>query len=410
MSDLEAIQSVLLRAARRQRWERAWNGLWQGLLLGASVWLAVLAIYKLAPISPLAPNAAAIFAGLCVLAGFARGWMRNPTLQQTARSLDARQNLKERLSTALELAPTGPVEGWRALLISDAARFAAKLDPRKIFPYRLPRISRWAVVALALGAGLGFVPEYRSRAYVEKQKDAQALKEAGQRIVEITHQTLEQRPPALETSRKVIENAEEVGLRMDKGVLSRSDALKDLANVADKLKEQLQDLGKKNPTMKALEHDARNPNGNSSSSAANQKQMDDLQKSLGKAGENPAALDKLAEQMQKMQKAAAGLPKDDSPAAADARQKLAQSLSDLAEQARELGQPLPNLDDAIADLKNSQNDNFQKDMDLATTDLEKIATDVQGVAEDAATSRSRRQRFAGTIKAGPAGAGATDDQ
>ena len=126
MSDLEAIQSVLLRAARRQRWERAWNGLWQGLLLGASVWLAVLVIYKLAPISPLAPNAAAIFAGLCVLAGFARGWMRNPTLQQTARSLDARQNLKERLSTALELAPTGPVEGWRALLISDAARFAAK--------------------------------------------------------------------------------------------------------------------------------------------------------------------------------------------------------------------------------------------------------------------------------------------
>jgi polyhydroxyalkanoate synthesis regulator phasin len=371
MSDLDAIQSVLVRAARRQRWERAWNGLWQGLFLGASVWLAVLVIYKFAPISPLAPDAAGIFAGLCILGGFARGWMRPPTLRQTARCLDDRQKLQERLSTALELAPTGPVEGWRALLMSDAARFASKLDPRKIFPYRLPRISRWALVALALGAGLGFVPEYRSKAYVEKQQDAQALKEAGKRIVEITHQTLEHRPPALEPARKAVENAEELGLRMDKGVLSRNDALKDLANVADKLKEQLQDLGKKNPSFKALEHEARDPNNASTSSAANQKQMDDLQKSLGKAGENPAALDKLAEQMQKLQKAAAGMPKDDSPAAAAERQKMAQSLSDLAEQARELGQPLPNLDDAIAALQNSQNENFQKDMDLATTDLEK---------------------------------------
>jgi polyhydroxyalkanoate synthesis regulator phasin len=371
MSDLEAIQSVLLRAACRQRWERAWNGLWQGLFLGASVWLAALVIYKLAPIPPVVPNAAGIFAGLCILGGFARGWIGQPTLRQTARSLDARQNLQERLSTALELAPTGPVEGWRALLMSDAARFAAKLDPRKIFPYRLPRISRWALAALALGAGLGFVPEYRGKAYVEKQQDAQALKEVGKRIVEITHQTLEHRPPALETARKAVENAEELGLRLDKGVLTRNDALKDLANIADKLKEQLQDLGKKNPSFKALEHEARDPNNGSTSSAANQKQMDDLQKSLGKAGENPAALDKLAEQMQKLQKAAAGMPKDDSPAAAAERQKMAQSLSDLAEQARELGQPLPNLDDAIAAMKNSQDDNFQKDMDLATTDLEK---------------------------------------
>jgi chromosome segregation ATPase len=145
-----------------------------------------------------------------------------------------------------------------------------------------------------------------------------------------------------------------LGLRLDKGVLTRNDALKDLANVADKLKQQLQDLGKKNPTIKALEHEARDPNSGSTSSAANQKQMDDLQKSLGKAGENPAALDKLMEKMQQVAKAAAGMPKDDSPAAAAERQKMAQSMSDLAEQARDLGQPLPNLEDAIAALQNSK--------------------------------------------------------
>jgi polyhydroxyalkanoate synthesis regulator phasin len=387
MSDLEAIQSVLVRAARRQRWERAWNSMWQGLFLGGAVWLATLVIYKLAPIPSTVPNAAGIFAGLCILGGFFRGWIRQPTLRQTARSLDSRQNLQERLSTALELAPTaGPIEGWRALLVSDAARFAAKLDPRKIYPYSLPQISRWALVLLVLGAGLGFVPEYRSKTYLEKQADAQTLKEVGKRIVEITHQTLEHRPPVMETTRKAVENAEELGLKLDKGVLTRNDALKDLANVADKLKQQLQDLGKKNPTFKALEHEARDPNNASANSGANQKQMDDLQKSLGKAGENPAALDKMAEKMQALQKAAAGMPKDNSPAAEEQRAKMAKSLSDLAEQAREMGQPLPNLDDAIADLAKSQNENFQKDMDLATTDLEKtqqMAKELQKMQQQA---------------------------
>jgi hypothetical protein len=371
MSDFDAIQSVLVRAARRRRWERAWNGLWQGLFLGAAIWLAALVVYKLTPVPAVVPNAAGLLALLCILAGFARGWLRPSTLSQTARCLDERQNLQERLSTALELAPTGPVEGWRALLMSDAARFAGKLDARKIFPYRLPRVSRWALVALALGAGLGFVPEYRSKAYVEKKQEAQILKEVGKRIVEITHQSLEHRPPALETTRKAVENAEDLGLRLDKGVLARNDALKDLANVADKLKQQLQELGKKDPTFKALEHAARAPSSESTTSAANQKQMDALQKSLGKAADNPAELDKLAEQMQKLQQAAAGLPKDDSPGAAAERQKMAQSLSDLAEKASELGQSLPDLAEAINALKNSQNDAFQKDMDLATTDLEK---------------------------------------
>ncbi|HEY3864243.1 MAG TPA: hypothetical protein VGO59_20420 [Verrucomicrobiae bacterium] len=371
MSDFEAIQAVLVRAARRRRLERAWNGMWKGLFIGAAVWLAALVVYKLAPIPASIPNYAGLFAALCIAGGFLRGWMRPLNLSQAARCLDERQNLQERLSTALEVAPSGPVEGWRALLVSDAARFAAKLDPRKVFPYHLPRASRWALAALAVGAGLGFIPEYRTRAYVEKQQDAAAIKEVGKRIVEVTHETLERRAPAMEQTRKAIETTQEAGLRLDKGSLSRNDALKDLANVADKLKQQLKDLGNKNPVFKALDHQARDQASASPTSAANQKQIDALQKELGKAAENPAALDKLMDKLQALQKAAAGMPKDDSPMAAAERQKMAQSLSDLAQQARELGVPLPDLADAISQLQNSQNLNFQKDMDLATSDLEK---------------------------------------
>ena len=372
MSDLESIQKVLARAARRRRWECAWNGFWRGLFAGALLWLAALVIYKVAPVPSSILVGAGSLAVLSMAAGFIGGWMRKPTLQQTARCLDQRQNLQERLSTALEVASAGSDAGWRALLVSDAARFAGKLDPRKIFPYRLPRVGTWSVVALALAAGFGFMPEYRSKDYLAKQQDAQAIKEAGRKIVEITQHTLEHRPPALEPTRQALENAEQVGLRLDKADLTRNDALKDLANVADKLKAQLQDLGKKNPEFKALEREARQPSASPNTGSARQKQLEDLQKSLGKAGENPAALDKLSNQMQKLQQEAAGLAKNNSAQALAERQKLAQNLADLAKQAKQLGQPMPNLDDAIAALQANQTDNFQKDMDLATTDLEKV--------------------------------------
>jgi chemotaxis protein histidine kinase CheA len=372
MSDLEAIQNVLARAARRRRSQSAWNGLWQGLFIGAAIWLVALGTYKLAPIPSSILFGAAALALLCVAAGFLRGWFHKSSLLQTARCVDDRQRLQERMSTALELAGSGGDENWRALLVADAARFAGELDPRKIFPYHLPRTTRWALLVLALGAGLGFMPEYRSKDYLARQQDTAAIKDAGKRIVEITHRSLEQRPPVLEATHKAIESAEELGLRLDKNPLTRNEALKDLANVAEKLKSQLKDLGQKDPEFKAMEREARDATpSKTSGSLAEQKQLDALQKSLEKSGETPAALDKLANDLQKLQKAMAGLPKDHSPASDAARQKMAQNLADLAKQAAALGQPMPNLDDAIAALKANKPDDFQKDMNAATTDLEK---------------------------------------
>ena len=218
------------------------------------------------------------------------------------------------------------------------------------------------------------MPEYRTKDYIDKKQDAAAVKDAGKRIVEVIHRNLEQRPPVPEATHKALENTEELGMRLDKNSLTRNDALKDLANVADKLKMQLKELGQKNPAFKALEKEARDAMspGKNSTSTAEQKQMDALQKSLEKSGENSAALDNLANDLQKLQKAMTGLPKDNSAGANAARQKMAENLADLAKQAAALGQPMPNLDDAIAALKANKPDDFQKDIDAATTDLEKL--------------------------------------
>lgn len=378
VSEMESIQSALERAAVRRRRLRAWNGLWRGFFAGSLVWLAALVAFKLAPISFSVLLGAAALAGILTLGGFLHGWFQKPTLQQTARWVDERQQLQERLSTALELGRSGGNEDWRALLVSDAARFASRVDPRKLFPWRLPPISRWALLALVLGAGLGFVPEYRTQAFLQKQQDAQAVKQAGRLLLDLTRHNLEHRAPLLPPTRQTLEAVQELGLKLDKVSLTRGDALKDLANAAEKIKAEAKDLGLNSPPLKSLEQAARDAS-RSPSSASAQKEIEALEKSLGKSADNPEALEKLAADLQNAQKALASMPKGDAPGAGAARQQMSQTLSDLAQQAHDLGQPLPNLEDAIAALRSSKMDSFQKDMEAATTDLNKLKETAQAL-------------------------------
>ncbi|HZM06615.1 MAG TPA: hypothetical protein VFC44_26750, partial [Candidatus Saccharimonadales bacterium] len=372
MSDFQTIKTVLSGAAGRRRSQEAWSGAWKGLGVGAILWFVAVLGYKLAPLPSSILVGAAALAGLCTVGGFLRGWWQRPSLQQTARTIDQRQQLQERISTALELGESGGNEGWRALIVADAARFAAKLDPRKIFPYHLPRASRWTLLVLTLAAGLGFVPEYRTQSFLDKKQDALAVKDVGQRVVEVTRRELEHPRAPLDPTQKALESVEELGLRLDKNPLGRNDALKALANAADQLKLQMKELGQKNPAFDALKRSAHDSTPGSQDGASTQKQVDAMAKSLDKPGQNSAALDKLANDLQKLEKAMAGLPTDSSAASAAARQSMAQNMSDLARQARDLGQPLPNIEEAIAALQANQTENFQRDMSAATTDLHQL--------------------------------------
>jgi bisphosphoglycerate-dependent phosphoglycerate mutase len=88
-----------------------------------------------------------------------------------------------------------------------------------------------------MGAGLGFVPEYRSKNYRQKKADEQNIKEVGRQLADLTRRSLEKRPPVLEPTQKALENVTDLGDQLAKKTFTRSEALKDLANVAEKLKD-----------------------------------------------------------------------------------------------------------------------------------------------------------------------------
>src|ERR1051326_2997204 len=142
MSELQLIEAALKRVARRRRWERAWRGFWQGLLAGGLVWLLVFALYKVFPLPSWALNDAAITAAVLVLTGFILATLKKCSLLETARWVDARNRLQERLSTALEVGGSSVTEQWKALVLHDAAQHLTEVNPRQLAPIRWTRASR----------------------------------------------------------------------------------------------------------------------------------------------------------------------------------------------------------------------------------------------------------------------------
>lgn len=382
MDPLSTIRQAARQTALRQRRLRGWEGLWRGGLIGAVLFLAVLGVWKLAPIPFLAVKIVGGLAGLAPLIGWLVGYWPRLTDEQAARWLDQKQGLKERLSTALELSHRPMDSRWQELVLADAQAAAAQVDPKRLLPLALPRVARVLVAVLAVIVTLGFLPEYRSQAHVQQKKDAEIIKETGQQLSTLTKRSLEQRKPALETTRKSLDEVKELGERLQTAKLSRDDALKDLAKATDQLKQQSAELAK-NPTLKKMEQAARTPGGNAPQKTpeALQKAMEQAQKQLGDKAGKEDALDQLQRDMQKLQEAAKGLADNNPGAAQAAKEALAKMASELARKAESMGMPLPSLDEAVAALQNAQVEQFLKDLEVAEHDLEKLADMAKTLAQ-----------------------------
>ncbi|MDB6122789.1 MAG: hypothetical protein JWQ71_1782 [Pedosphaera sp.] len=371
MSDLQLIESTLERASRRRRWERAFRGLWQGFFWGACLWLIALAVYKLLPMPVWILGVAGGVGLACALTGAIIGGWRKITLNQAARWIDGKQHLQERLSTALEVGKEGTNESWRDLIVTDATAHVKEIDTKSLVQFRLPRVTKWALVVLALTAGLGFVPEYRSKAYVQKQTEKKVIQEVGKQLADLTKRSLQKRAPALETTQKAMDAVGELGDQMARQKLTKAEALKNIANMQDKLKEQVNEAGK-DPAIKKMEQAARAPSGENNPEVARlQKQIEDAQKQLGTPTGTPEQMDNLKKQLDKIQEAAKAANSKNGGMTQSDKEKLSQSMAALSKEAQEMGMQMPDLDQAIQALAANQTDMFLKDLDQATSDLEK---------------------------------------
>ena len=356
MREKQVIDAKIAAAARRRKLQWGWQNMWLGLLIGVCLWLASLSVYKLAPV----PQTTLLWAGVIglalPLAGLLFGLAKRFAGSDTARWLDLEIGLKERLSTAVEMSDISAKNSvWSALVISDAAKAAGKIEPGKLLPLRLPKVCHWTLLVLAACVGLGFVPEHRSQAHLDQQRDSAIIEDVGQNLTELTKLQVQLSPPQLEPTEDALESVQELGREFKRGKLVRDEALAKLSSLAERLRDQSSKLGY-----------ARTPN-------KMQRQLDELKKSLGDAKEAKLEqFDVLKSKMDDVKDAAAGLPDPSSPEGQQARLELAQSMADLARMAEQMGLEMPNIDEALQALESSDIDQFLKNMDFAGEDLQKM--------------------------------------
>lgn len=386
MSAFPALESTLLRTDRRRRLVRAWTGAWRGLLAGAGIGAVGVGLWKLASIPPSSVQFLWAAAGLAPVAGaFVYGWRRSSPLV-TARWLDEKHGLQQRLATALDLsertALTGSTRGaWQPLVMRDAEAAASGIQLAKILPFKIPSTASWAIGAWVVILAFAFVPSYQTPSQRQAKKDAGLIKDAGRELAGLIKRQLEQRPPVMEAPRRVLAETGELAAKLSTAKLTREDALKDLAKVTDDVHREAAGL-QRNPALKKMAEAAQSSDkGSEAGGSTEQKKMEELSQKLGEMASKPDALQGLKKDMEKLQEAAKGISGDNTPAASEQREKLARQASQLAQKAASMGAPIPSLEAAAQALSAAQIENFLKDLKTADMDLNKMAAMAQALAE-----------------------------
>jgi hypothetical protein len=259
MSDRSIIEGRLREVAGRWRRQRAWQWGWRGWLWGAVVWCAWVGVHRVLPISD--TGVAWGWWGMVAggLTGAIVGWWRSWDLMEAARWLEAREELPQALSTAVEMFQDPKASpAWRDLVAGRAAEEAGKVTLGRVLPWRLPVAARWTGVLLMAVWFLGWVPVYRSPSWVRSEKETERVAETGRRLAQLAERTLAQQPPEDERLRELLEEVRWTGERLADDPMSRMEAVQALSRVTDRFREEARALAEAS-ALDSLQRSARRP-------------------------------------------------------------------------------------------------------------------------------------------------------
>nr|MBN1229623.1 hypothetical protein [Anaerolineae bacterium] len=356
--ELKRIYGFIRRWGIRLRLLQSAAWLPRGLAAGLVVSLGIAVVARLWPILTrgevirFGGLAAGVFVLLMILAVWL--WRRSP--QQLARKFDRKFGLKERLSTALELAE-GCIPGGSSLLVSaqraDTLRSITNARPLgelvRVFDWR-----DWAAAAIVLGAVITAValPNPQEEILEEQAEIEQAVAEQIEELEELRIQALED-PALTEAEREaVVEAIDEAIETLSQDNISREEALAAL----DAAERELNDLSEQ-------------------AAAERREALEEAGQALAEA--QPGEL-------------AEALQEGDLQAAAEALESItegmtADELAALAEQLEALAASLEGTNPELAESLQEAADALQAgDVEAAQTALDEAAGELSELAEGSA--------------------------
>ena len=372
MSQKQLIAGKLKAAASRRQIQLGWRYMWMGFWIFVCLWFASLIFYKLFPV-PIATFLWIGIVGLILpLSGLILGVTKKFAPRDIARWLDQEKGLKERLSTAVELSEATTINpDWEALVIRDAAYAVEKIEPKSLLPLRLPTLCNWILLLLMACFVLGFVPERRSKVYLDQKRNSAIIDDAGANLETLTRWQMNETRPHFEPTETALNSVRDLGTEFQKGQLVREDALAKLSDIAEKLRSEIKKFGSSLPSVTST---AKTPAGLSGASPADmQNRLSELEERLGTAsGNSPEKFEDIKSKLDDIKNTASEFPEGNSNEGKPSRLNMAQSLSNLSRMAQNLGMELPSLEKALEALNSSDIDQVLKNLEIASLDLEKM--------------------------------------
>jgi chemotaxis protein histidine kinase CheA len=241
-----------------------------------------------------------------------------PSLMQATMEVDRRYGLKERLSSALTLQSTENDSPLAAALSADASKKADTIDLRDHFPLRVQRAAMWPLLPAACLAIFWFAPNPISES---QQPTAQNAQTTANQVKNATNPLLDQlRKKRLEAEEKGLTETAELFKQLEseldelqkKGTLEKSDVLSKLNDLKEKMEERRKEVGAGENLQKNLDKLKDLTDGPAEELAkamekgdfdAAKEQVDQLRDKLLNDQLSPDEKQKLAEQMEQMEKA-----------------------------------------------------------------------------------------------------------
>lgn len=374
MTDIQKIESTLKRGQLKLFASNCWATAWKALVAGSGAVIIWIVLYKLCPIPEdyylpgIYISASVIF--LIILIKY----LRYPSKGKTAVFIDQSQKLQERISTVLEWKDSQLQSPWTNLMLKDTLSKIDSIDWNHLIKFQFPKSALWSVILILAILGLGFVPEYRTKSFVEKQKFNEISKETGKELAKILNSKLEQRPEsAEELSKELIQEGLALADQLGNTKLTKATALRKLEKLSDQFKEQAQKLNL-DPSQKRLMEAANQASNATQPNSAGDKfeEMESLNQKVGDLKPSKSELGEALDKLEELKDLADALKSDLKDPNSSEAQAIEDAAKDLAQALEDMGFDPQKLNNAINALKAGDAEEFLENLEFTTQDLQDL--------------------------------------
>jgi hypothetical protein len=358
----EALDQRLTAWIRRKRLQRviAWTGYGAAAGAGAALLIAVYAVFSKAVLP--SEFLAAAGAGLAVgpLGGALSGWLWPINRTRAARTFDLAFDLKERVSTALDLRGRSDPPALTGKQVDNALEHASMVDEKRSLPLAFPlRQGLAALLLIGMTAGAWYAGQESFAAAIERRQTRDTIRAEAERIEALVEEIRANEDLTEEQKDALIEPLEQALTELE-----AAESLEEAYSALEEAEEQLREL--EDPGAEALAEG-----------------LQEAGEALAGEAEDP--LRPFAESLAEgdLDQAAEDLREIDAGAMEQAeRERLAEQLESLAE-------ALEGVDPDLAEtLREAAQAAREGDTDAAQEALEQAAETLEEIAEAAQASEA----------------------